>query len=138
MQKDDLFNIGLIQMASEQDSNKNLEKALAGIDEAASRGAQIICLQELFLTPYFCQVQDPALFELAEPIPGPTTDALSQCAKKNRCVIIGSVFEKRAPGLYHNTAVAIGPDGNIIGIYRKMHIPDDPLFYEKYYFTRET
>jgi N-carbamoylputrescine amidase len=135
MQKDDIFNIGLIQMACQQDSSTNLEKALGGIDEAASKGAQIICLQELFLTPYFCQVQDPALFELAEPIPGPTTDALALCAKKNRCVVIGSVFEKRAPGLYHNTAVVIGPDGNIIGIYRKMHIPDDPLFYEKYYFT---
>ncbi len=135
MQTDDLFQVGLVQMHCVQNACKNLEKAILGIDEAASKGAQIICLQELFLTPYFCQVQDPSFFDLAEPIPGPTTDALSQCAKRNRCVVIGSIFEKRAAGIYHNTAVVIGPDGNIIGIYRKMHIPDDPLFYEKYYFT---
>lgn len=135
MLQDDIFKIGLIQMKCHQDSKANLSKAISGIDQAANQGAQIVCLQELFLTPYFCQVQDPSFFEYAEPIPGPTTDALAACAKKNSCVVIGSIFEKRAPGLYHNTAVVIGPDGNIIGIYRKMHIPDDPLFYEKYYFT---
>ncbi|MSR29996.1 MAG: carbon-nitrogen hydrolase [Gemmataceae bacterium] len=135
MANQDQFQIGLLQLRSSPDSRLNLKKHLEGIEEAARRGAQIICLQELFLTPYFCQVQDPDLFELAESIPGPTTDALGAVAKKCSVVVIGSLFEKRAPGVFHNTAVVLGPDGNLIGIYRKMHIPDDPLYFEKYYFT---
>ena len=103
--------------------------------EAARNGAQIVCLPELFRTQYFCQREDPALFDLAETIPGPTTEAISKAAGATKTVVIVSMFEKRTRGLYHNTAVLIGSDGNIKGLYRKMHIPDDPLYYEKYYFT---
>jgi N-carbamoylputrescine amidase len=103
--------------------------------DAASKGAQIVCLPELFQTQYFCQREDAALFDLAEPIPGPATDKLAETAKKLNIVVIGSLFEKRAPGVYHNTAVMIDSDGTLRGIYRKMHIPDDPLYYEKFYFT---
>lgn len=135
MASDDVFQVGLIQMQCSQDAKSNLDKVIAGIAEAAKAGAQIISTQELFTSPYFCQVQDPALFDLAETIPGPTTDALGKVAKAHQVVVIASLFEKRMPGLYHNTTAVIGIDGNILGIYRKMHIPDDPLFYEKYYFT---
>ncbi|MFZ9792744.1 MAG: carbon-nitrogen hydrolase [Gemmataceae bacterium] len=135
MPNDDVFRVGLIQMKCGKSPGENLEKISAKITEAAQKGAQIISTQELFLSPYFCQVQDPALFDLAETIPGPTTDHLGKLAKNHGIVIIASLFEKRMPGLYHNTTAVIGTDGNIIGIYRKMHIPDDPLFYEKYYFT---
>ncbi len=105
------------------------------LHQAQAKGAEIVCLPELFQTQYFCQREDAALFDLAEPIPGPATTRLAEVAKQLRIVVIGSVFEKRAPGVYHNTAVMIDADGTLRGIYRKMHIPDDPLYYEKYYFT---
>jgi N-carbamoylputrescine amidase len=129
------FNIGLVQMRCTADPETNLEKAVAGIHGAAAKGAQVICLPELFRTLYFCQKQDPALFELAESIPGPTTDRLARASRDQGVVIIASVFERRAAGVYHNTAVLIDADGAIAGLYRKMHIPDDPLYFEKYYFT---
>ena len=127
--------IGLVQMRCTGSREENLHRALKGIGEAAEKGAQIVCLPELFSSLYFCQKQDPALFDLAEPIPGHSSELLAQAAKKHQVVLISSVFEKRAPGLYHNTALVHGPDGSLLGMYRKMHIPDDPLFYEKYYFT---
>jgi N-carbamoylputrescine amidase len=129
------LTIGLVQMASVPDKSKNLAKAGAGIVDAQRRGAKVICLQELFASPYFCQVEDAELFDLAEPIPGPTTEAVAEVAKRCGVVVVTPVFEKRAPGVYHNSSVVIGPDGKNLGIYRKMHIPDDPLFYEKFYFT---
>jgi N-carbamoylputrescine amidase len=127
--------VGLVQMSCEQKPQANLKKAIARIGEAAKKGAQIVCLQELFRSPYFCQTEDIELFKLAETIPGPTTDSLSRVAKQKKVVIIVSLFEKRAAGVYHNTAVIIDADGKIAGKYRKMHIPDDPLYYEKFYFT---
>src|SRR5690606_23605664 len=108
---------------------------LALIERAAKQGAQIICTQELFRSRYFCQAEDYKNFELAEPVPGPTTAALQKFAKKHGVVLVASLFERRAQGLYHNTAAIIDADGSLLGIYRKMHIPDDPLFYEKFYFT---
>ena len=129
------FRLGLLQMSATPDPATNLDRALARLAEAAKKGAQIVCLPELFQTQYFCQREDAALFDLAEPIPGPATAKLAEAAKQLRVVIIGSLFEKRAPGLYHNTAVMIDADGTLRGIYRKMHIPDDPLYYEKFYFT---
>jgi N-carbamoylputrescine amidase len=131
----DLFTVGLIQMRCEPDPDANLEKALNAIGRAASNGAQIICLQELFRTPYFCQRQDPRLFDLAETIPSRTTERLSRAARDTETVVIASLFEHRAPGLYHNTAVVFDADGSTLGLYRKMHIPDDPLYFEKYYFS---
>lgn len=128
------FSVGLIQMACDADPAVNLRRAIERIREAADRGAQIICLQELFRSHYFCQRQHPDVFDLAEPIPGPSTAALAEVARETRTVVIGSLFENRAPGLYHNTAVVFDADGSQLGLYRKMHIPDDPLFYEKYYF----
>ncbi|HEY2988795.1 MAG TPA: carbon-nitrogen hydrolase [Candidatus Binatia bacterium] len=122
-------------MSAGEDIKLNLEKAVAGIAAAAKKGAQIVCLQELFRSRYFPQAETAENFKLAEPIPGPTTDALSQVARKKKIVIIGSLFEQRSAGIYHNTAVVIGADGSILGKYRKMHIPDDPGFYEKFYFT---
>jgi N-carbamoylputrescine amidase len=113
----------------------NLRTAVERIADAAQRGAQLVCLQELFRSQYFCQKEDTALFDLAEPIPGPTTDALGRAAAANHVAIVGSVFERRTAGLFHNTAVLIDSDGSLRGLYRKMHIPDDPLYYEKYYFT---
>ncbi|MCC6548405.1 carbon-nitrogen hydrolase [Candidatus Sumerlaeota bacterium] len=127
--------VGMIQMACGEDVEGNTSKLDKHIRTAAARGAQIICTQELFRSPYFCKREDPALFDLAEPIPGPSTTRLQQLAKELGVVIVGSLFERRAPGLYHNTAVIIDADGELLGIYRKMHIPDDPLYYEKYYFT---
>lgn len=124
-----------MQMKSVADSATNLEKTCAHIRQAAGQGAQIICLQELFLSEYFCQTEDVQFFDLAEEIPGPSTEVLGALAKENNIVIIASLFEKRAPGLYHNTTVVIETDGSVAGIYRKMHIPDDPGFYEKFYFT---
>jgi N-carbamoylputrescine amidase len=115
--------------------NDNVERAVAHVREAARRGARVICLPELFQTQYFCQREDTALFDLAEPIPGPGTARFCSVARELKVSIVVSLFERRAPGLYHNTAVVIGSDGEIHGIYRKMHIPDDPLYYEKYYFT---
>ena len=131
----DNFRVGLIQMAATPDPDENLKRALEQLCDAASKGAQIVCLPELFQTQYFCQREDAALFDLAEPIPGPATERLAEAAKRLKIVVIGSLFEKRAPGVYHNTAVMIDADGALRGIYRKMHIPDDPLYYEKFYFT---
>ena len=131
----DTTTIGLVQMSCEQKPEKNLKKAIAGISDAAARGSQIVCLQELFRSQYFCQVEDIELFKLAETIPGPSTEALGKIAKQKKVVIIVSLFEKRAAGVYHNTAVIIDATGKIAGKYRKMHIPDDPLYYEKFYFT---
>src|SRR5947207_13694190 len=127
--------VGLTQMSCSPDVRENLARQLSLIDRAAKGGAQIICTQELFRSQYFCQVEDHRFFKLAESIPGPTTDAISKIAKKHKAVIIASLFEKRTQGLYHNTAAIIDADGSILGIYRKMHIPDDPLYYEKFYFT---
>jgi N-carbamoylputrescine amidase len=122
-------------MSATPDPEKNLERAIDKIHQASARGAQVVCLPELFQTQYFCQREDAALFDLAQPIPGPVTSRLAQLAKQLRIVLIASVFEKRAPGVYHNTAVVLDADGSHRGLYRKMHIPDDPLYYEKFYFT---
>lgn len=127
--------VGLVQMTCDVDPDKNLEKALTRIGEAARQGATVVCLQELFRSQYFCQTEDTAMFALAEPIPGPTTDRLAEAAKAHGVVLVASLFERRTAGLYHNTAVIFDKDGSIVGKYRKMHIPDDPLFYEKFYFT---
>jgi N-carbamoylputrescine amidase len=127
--------VGLVQMSAGDDIRLNLDKAIQGITAAARKGAGIVCLQELFSSRYFPQTEDAENFNLAEPIPGPTTDALGRLAKKKKIVIIGSIFEKRSVGVYHNTAVIFGADGSIVGKYRKMHIPDDPCFYEKFYFA---
>jgi N-carbamoylputrescine amidase len=129
------FRVGLVQMSATPDPAENLERAIEKLREAAGKGAQVVCLPELFQTQYFCQREDAALFDLAEPIPGPTTARLADAARQLHLVLIGSLFEKRGPGVYHNTAVVIDADGGLRGIYRKMHIPDDPLYYEKYYFT---
>lgn len=130
-----IFTAGLVQIAVEDNTKKNLQKACEYITIAAKEGAQVICLPELFRSKYFCQKEDIDLFELAETIPGPSTDAISKIAKKFKVAVIVPVFEKRAPGVYHNSAAVIDSDGKILGVYRKMHIPDDPGFYEKFYFT---
>jgi N-carbamoylputrescine amidase len=127
--------LGLVQMRCSVDPRDNLERAVARVREAAKAGAQVICLPELFRSQYFCQTEDHSNFDLAEPIPGPSTDALSKVAKEAKVVVIGSLFERRAAGLYHNTAVVFDADGSTRGLYRKMHIPDDPAYYEKFYFT---
>ena len=127
--------LGLLQHASGADPKANLKKTLALTEQAAKKGAKIICTQELFRSQYFCQSEDHANFDLAESIPGPSSAAFQKIAKKYGVVIVASLFERRASGLYHNTAVIIDADGSLLGIYRKMHIPDDPLFYEKFYFT---
>ena len=127
--------VGLVQMRGDPDPARNLAAAVAGIEEAAGRNAQIVCLQELFRSQYFCQREDIAVFDLAEPIPGPTTQALGRVAAARHVWIVASLFEKRAEGVFHNTAALIGSDGAVAGVYRKMHIPDDPLYYEKYYFA---
>lgn len=131
----DRFVLGLIQMRCSANRDENLAKAIDRIRSAAVQGAQIICLPELFLGPYFCQKEDPSFFDWAEPIPGPSTNALAQVAKETHTVVVASLFERRMPGVYHNTAVVFDATGEMLGIYRKMHIPDDPLYYEKYYFT---
>ena len=133
--KSKAFHIGLVQMSCGLSAEENLAKAAAQAGEAARRGARIVCLQELFRSQYFCREEDAALFDLAETIPGPSTEVLGAVARQHQVTIIASLFEKRAPGLYHNTAAVLGPGGGIEGIYRKMHIPDDPLYYEKFYFT---
>lgn len=130
-----IVQVGLTQMACTDDAAENLRRQVKLAEKAAAQGAQIICTQELFRSKYFCQVEDHRFFKLAESIPGPSTDALGKVAKKHGAVVIASLFEKRADGLYHNTAAVIDADGSILGIYRKMHIPDDPLYYEKFYFT---
>ena len=127
--------LGLLQHACSASPAGNLKKTLALAEKAAKQGAKIICTQELFRSQYFCQNEDHANFALAESIPGPSTAAFQKLARKHEVVIIASLFEKRASGLYHNTAVIIDADGSLLGVYRKMHIPDDPLFYEKFYFT---
>jgi N-carbamoylputrescine amidase len=129
------FKIGLVQMRCSEDPADNLARALQRIRDAARDGAQLVCLPELFRSQYFCQTEDHAFFDLAEPIPGPSTEALTQVAREAGVVVIGSLFERRAAGVYHNTAVVIDADGRLCGKYRKMHIPDDPLYYEKFYFT---
>src|SRR5262249_43980231 len=125
------FTVGLVQMRCSTDPDENLRRALDGLRAAARRGAKVACLPELFRTQYFCQTEDHAHFELAEPIPGPTTEALAAVAREEGMVVVGSVFERRAAGVYHNTAVVLDADGALRGAYRKMHIPDDPLYYEK-------
>lgn len=130
-----VVRVGLTQMACDAEPDRNLAQQLALTERALRKGANIVCTQELFRSQYFCQSEDHRFFALAESIPGPSTDALARLARKYGAVIVASVFEKRAAGLYHNTAVIIESDGTIRGIYRKMHIPDDPLYYEKFYFT---
>ena len=129
------FRIGLVQMSCGPEPEENLQQALARVEDASNRGARVVCLPELFQTQYFCQREDASLFDLAEPIPGRTTERLAAAARKDGIVLIASLFEKRAPGIYHNTAAVFDADGTLRGIYRKMHIPDDPLYYEKFYFT---
>jgi len=129
------YTVGLVQMAMSADPDANLKKAVAKVSEAAAAGARLVCLPELFRSQYFAQHEDPALFDLAEPVPGPSTEALGKVAKQAGVVVIVPVFERRAAGLYHNSAVVIDADGRVLGIYRKMHIPDDPAYYEKFYFT---
>ncbi len=129
------IKIGLVQTKSETDTVANLDATCQKIREAAAKGAQIICTQELFRSQYFCREEDARLFDLAETIPGPSTDRLQPLAAELGVVIVASLFEKRTTGLYHNTAVVIDADGALLGLYRKMHIPDDPLFFEKFYFT---
>src|SRR4051812_6695750 len=129
------IKVGLVQMSCVAEAQPNLDKAIKGIRDAAAKGAQIICTQELFTSLYFCDVEDYENFKLAETIPGPTTDVLSKLAKELGVVIIASLFEKRTSGIYHNTTAVLDADGTYLGKYRKMHIPDDPAFYEKFYFT---
>jgi N-carbamoylputrescine amidase len=129
------FKVGLVQMAMSADPRENLDKAVARVKDARRVGAEVVCLPELFRSQYFCQREDASLFDLAEPVPGPTTEALGRAAKESGAVVVAPVFERRAPGLYHNSAAIIDADGQVRGLYRKMHIPDDPAFYEKFYFT---
>ncbi len=131
----DLLKLGLVQMAMTEEKAPNIAAARRGIADAAKRGAAVVCLPELFASTYFCQAQDPAFFDLAEPIPGPTSKAIAEVAKQHKVFVVTPLFEKRATGVYHNSLIVLGPDGEQRGIYRKMHIPDDPLFFEKYYFT---
>lgn len=134
-QRPSIVNLGLVQHRCTADPAENMARAVAGVREAAGRGAQIICLQELFQSLYFCQSEEHDYFRLAEAIPGPATAQLGELARELRVVVIASLFEKRAPGLFHNTVAVLDADGSYLGKYRKMHIPDDPLFYEKFYFT---
>ena len=129
------FRIGLVQMACGPDPDENLERGAAKVEEAAQAGAALVCLPELFRSQYFCQREDAATFDLAEPLPGPTTERLAEAARKAGVAVIAPVFERRAAGLYHNSAAVIDADGRIVGVYRKMHIPDDPAYYEKFYFA---
>ena len=129
------FTVGLVQSRCTPDSGANDEATIAGVRSAAERGAQVVCLQELFRTPYFCQIEDSRNFDLAETVPGPSTDRFSALAAELAIVLIVPVFERRAPGLFHNSAAVIDADGSLLGVYRKMHIPDDPQYYEKFYFT---
>ena len=130
-----VVKVGFSQMTCGEDPKRNLANQLSLAENALKKGANIFCTQELFRSQYFCQVEDHRFFALAETIPGPSTDAFSKLAKKYKAVIVASLFEKRAAGVYHNTAAIIDADGTLMGVYRKMHIPDDPLFYEKFYFT---
>jgi N-carbamoylputrescine amidase len=129
------YQVGLVQMSMSADLAGNVDKACAQVRQAAGLGAKVVCLPELFRSPYFCQAEDAALFALAEPIPGPSTEALGWEARRSGVVVLASIFERRAPGLCHNTTAVIGTDGAILGKYRKMHIPDDPGYFEKFYFA---
>ena len=129
------MKIGLVQQTCSPDKAANIAKSIAGIADCARQGAELVVLQELHCGIYFCQAEDTAMFDLAEPIPGPDTDVFAAAAKQYGVVLVSSLFEKRAPGLYHNTAVVFDKDGSTAGMYRKMHIPDDPAYYEKFYFT---
>ena len=130
-----VIHVGLVQMSMSADADDNLKKAVARIAEAKKKGADVVCLPELYRSPYFCQKEDARLFDLAEPVPGPSTEALGRAAREAGVVVVAPIFEKRALGLYHNTAAIIDTNGEVAGLYRKMHIPDDPAFYEKFYFT---
>jgi len=129
------FRVGLVQMAMAPDPAENLAKAVASVGEAAARGAQVVCLPEMYRSRYFCQSEDHAHFALAEEVPGPSTEALGRAAKEAAVAVVAPIFERRAPGVYHNSAVMLDADGTVAGLYRKMHIPDDPLYYEKFYFA---
>jgi N-carbamoylputrescine amidase len=126
---------GLVQMSCSPSPDENLQKAVAFVEDAAQRGAEVVCLPELFRSQYFCQREDAGLFDLAETVPGPTTESLGKVAKARGVVIVAPLFERRAPGVYHNSAAVIDASGKVVGLYRKMHIPDDPAYYEKFYFT---
>ena len=130
-----MIEVGLVQMSMSADADANLRKAVARVAEAKGRGADVVCLPELYRSPYFCQKEDARLFDLAEPVPGPSTEALGRAAREAGVVVVAPIFERRAPGLYHNSAAIIDTNGEVAGLYRKMHIPDDPAFYEKFYFT---
>ena len=129
------FRVGLVQMAMSTDPGENEERAAARVEEAARRGAEVVCLPELYRSPYFCQREDHAFFDLAENVPGPSSERFQEVARKAGVAVIVPIFERRAPGLYHNSALLVDADGTLRGTYRKMHIPDDPAFYEKFYFT---
>src|ERR1700676_4018240 len=129
------FTVGLVQMRCTANKDENLSRAEEKIREAAARGAQVISLHELFTGEYFCRTEDPELFNLAEPVPGPTSDRLARIAKQENVALVVSLFERRAPGIYHNTCAILDADGSYLGKYRKMHIPDGPLYYEKFFFT---
>jgi len=129
------FTVGLVQMAMSARPDENVRKAEDKVREAARLGAEVVCLPEMFRTPYFCQKEDHANFALAETVPGPSTEALSRVAKERGVAVVVPVFERRAPGVYHNSAVVLDADGTVAGLYRKMHVPDDPLYYEKFYFA---
>jgi N-carbamoylputrescine amidase len=135
MPKPQRFKVGLVQMAVSEDGEANTAKAVARVRDAANAGAEVVCLPELFRSPYFCQREDHACFDLAEPVPGPSTEALGRAAKDAGVVVVVPIFERRAAGVYHNSAAIIDKGGDLLGLYRKMHIPDDPLFYEKFYFA---
>jgi N-carbamoylputrescine amidase len=129
------FKVGLVQMAMSPDPAANVEKAVARVEEAARRGADVVCLPEMYRTPYFCQREDASLFDLAEDVPGPSSRRFQEVARASGVAVVVPIFERRAPGLHHNSALLVDADGSLKGIYRKMHIPDDPAFYEKYYFA---
>lgn len=135
MQAASKFKVGLVQMKASIDAGENLNRALAFVEQAAEMGAAVICLPELFRSQYFCQREDASLFDLAEPVPGPSTEALGRVAREKKVTVIAPVFERRAAGLYHNSAAVIDTEGRVLDVYRKMHIPDDPAYYEKFYFT---
>jgi len=130
-----VITVGLVQMSMSADADENLRKAVARVAEAKAKGADVVCLPELYRSPYFCQKEDARLFDLAEPVPGPSTEALGRAAREAGVVVVAPIFERRALGLYHNSAAIIDTTGEVAGLYRKMHIPDDPAFYEKFYFT---
>ena len=130
-----VIHAGLVQHRCTPDRDENIHRSVAGVRAAAARGANLVVLQELHATPYFCQTEDPGCFDQAEPVPGPSTETFARLARELSVVLVTSLFERRAPGLYHNTAAVLDADGSLAGIYRKMHIPDDPGYYEKFYFT---